>query len=116
MSEQSDSLSAISSYLENEFGMNADETGEILDIFFEESEALVLKIGESIEKSDASELVMSAHALKGSAANINAAIISELALEIEAAAKSGDVPRGKELFPALETAFGKLRNEYASKN
>jgi len=114
MSEKPDSLESISSYLEDEFGMSPDERLEILDIFFEESEGLINQIEEALKNSNCNEIAMHAHAIKGSAANINASHLSSLAFYIEASGKSGNLIDANEKLPLLKNAFLTLQNEYAS--
>jgi len=116
MSGQPDKLDTIVSYLECEFGMNPEESKEILDIFFEESESLIVQLEEAIKNGDCTQAAMHAHAIKGSAANINALNISGLALEIESGGKNNNRSAVESNFPLLKSAFTQLKKEYASGN
>ena len=114
MSMQPDSIEIISSYLANEFGMNPEETAEILDIFFEESESLIQKMEEALNNKNHNDIALHAHAMKGSAANINASNLSSLALNIEISGKSGNLDNAKDTLPLLKNAFITLKKEYAA--
>ena len=115
MEKGNDSVDMIAEYLINEFGMAREDVSEIFDIFFEETQGSIEDLNACIADINFEKIVAAAHAIKGSAANINAVYISECAMQIEQAAKSNDIAPCQEYFPALKLAFETLHKEYESK-
>mgnify|MGYP003997106673 CR=1 FL=1 len=60
----------------------------ILNSFFEEAPELIEKIEQAVNKNDIKGVQLSSHALKGSAANVNADLLRNAALEMETHAKA----------------------------
>ena len=114
MEKENDSVEIITDYLINEFGMAKEDVSEIFDIFFEETQISIEELNNCISETDFEKIVAAAHAIKGSAANINAVHISEYALQIEQAAKNSDIAPCQEYFPILKVAFETLHKEYES--
>ena len=115
MEKENDSVAMITEYLKNEFGMAQEDVSEIFDIFFEETQGSINELNNCILDMGFEKIVAAAHAIKGSAANINAVHISEFAKHIEQAAKNNDIAVCQENFPELKFAFETLQKEYESK-
>lgn len=79
----------------------------ILDAFWTSNEELLSAIGTHLQAGNFEELGKSAHALKGSAANLGAVQLSETARLLEIGAKASDND-------AVQTAFARLEAEMAS--
>jgi len=77
----------------------------VLDAFFQEAPELIDNIGNAIDKKDAEGLRSNSHALKGSAANVNADLLKKAALDMETAAKA-------ENFDLFASKFETIQNEY----
>ena len=116
MQKKNDSVDKIIKYLINEFGMVREDVSEIFDIFFEETQGSIEDLNNCISDSNFEKIVAASHAIKGSAANINAVYISECAMHIEQAAKNNDIAICQEYFPILKLTFEALYKEYESKN
>jgi two-component system, sensor histidine kinase and response regulator len=87
------------------FGKDEEMVNIILDLFFEEAPQLLEKITKAIDRKDIEETRLNAHALKGTAANVNADILQAAALELETSAKTG-------YSDSLPTGLEKIKKEY----
>ena len=75
--------------LSERFGQDKELIKIVLDSFLSEAPPLLEKLENAINKNDIEEIRSSAHALKGSAANVNADLLKLAALELETEAKTG---------------------------
>ena len=64
---------------------------KLIDMFLEQLSGRIAEIEDALNASDLPKLRLSAHTLKGEAANIGAEKLSSVALHVERAAKSGDL-------------------------
>lgn len=64
---------------------------EILRLFLQEMPAYLKQLASLIEQRDVTEIVAQAHKLKGTAANIGAASLQQLFVELETGCRDGDV-------------------------
>jgi HPt (histidine-containing phosphotransfer) domain-containing protein len=87
-------------------GGDLDFVDEIADTYREDTPVQLATITAAVEAGDASALVAPAHTLKSSSASVGAMRVAALAQELEALARSGDVPDGTSRLDAL-------RQEYA---
>jgi PAS domain S-box-containing protein len=89
-------------------GVRGDEKllHELIDLFMEDSSAMLSHMKDAIEREDASELASSAHALIGSLGNFASRRAFNKAKELERMARQGDLDSAIEIFPDLvdETA------------
>jgi two-component system, sensor histidine kinase and response regulator len=69
--------------LKERFGHDADMIKEILEAFFQETPDLLTNLAEAVKTNDIQTISACAHALKGSAANVNAERLKNLALGLE---------------------------------
>lgn len=112
MDFQADKLNAMSEYLAEEFSMGAEEVNEMLDIFFDSMGELISSAESQIKDSATDQLAATGHAIKGSAANINATGISSIGLAIENSGKAGDLSACQEAVDAFKTAMAQLKSSY----
>ncbi len=75
--------------LSERFGQDEELIEIVLDSFLSEAPQLLEKLEDAINKNDIEEIRSNAHALKGSAANVNADFLKLAALELEKEAKNG---------------------------
>ena len=75
--------------LSERFGQDEELIEIVLDSFLSEAPQLLEKLENAINKNDIEEIRSNAHALKGSAANVNADLLKLAALELETEAKIG---------------------------
>lgn len=75
--------------LSERFGKDEELIEIVLDSFLSEAPQLLEKLENAIHKNDIEEIRSNTHALKGSAANVNADFLKLAALELETEAKTG---------------------------
>lgn len=63
---------------------------EIMDAFWRSTEDILQAVSKQIDSGDFDEAYKSAHALKGSAANVGASLLASIARSIEGACKESD--------------------------
>lgn len=85
------------------FGNDEELVEVILESFFSEVPELMEELRTAVQASDAESIRSCAHALKGSAANVNADRLSASALELEQAADQGQIASASRMFSTLET-------------
>jgi HPt (histidine-containing phosphotransfer) domain-containing protein len=85
---------------------NADLGREVLEKFHFHASKLMGKLQEDCKGSDAQQGAEVAHALKGAAMNINAAILVKALIEMETACRKQDVQ-------ALPDCLRQVQHEYA---
>ncbi|MEW6426484.1 MAG: response regulator [Thermodesulfobacteriota bacterium] len=101
-----------------EFGGDAELLAEIVTEFLDDAGAQVRTIRRALAQGDGELVRREAHSLKGGAANLTAARLAAIALELEQCGKSGNLARGEELLgrfqreaEALAEAFRLSRQE-----
>ena len=82
-------------------GAGVDAVRPILDAYWESNDELTAALARGLEAADANDIAATAHGLKGSSANLGANLVAGRALEIEVAAKSGDLNMVRELYQKL---------------
>ncbi|MBN2070094.1 MAG: Hpt domain-containing protein [Candidatus Krumholzibacteriota bacterium] len=80
----------------------------LINIFVEDAGDHIRLIRESIEKNDIEKTQRESHTLKGASGTIGAALISQLAAEIEKRSKDSDLSGTGELLIRIERAFQDL--------
>lgn len=85
-----------------------DDLKEILEVFIATAPNELTAIQQTLNSQDAEGLRLHAHTLKGSAANVGATYLSQLAKNIEEAAKSGNLPSAGEEVNELKDALNKV--------
>lgn len=79
---------------------------DVVTIFIRSSQEYIESIRTATAAQDAAALRRLAHKLRGAAANLSLAPLSEIAAMIEAAAEGGDLDKTGKLLPELELRFG----------
>ena len=77
----------------------------IVNMFLEQSEALVLQIREAVETGDAVGVREAAHSLKSSSANVGAMRVSALSFDLEQAGRDGMLDNASALADRLYLAI-----------
>lgn len=75
-----------------------DAVRMILEAYWQSTEELTALLKSAIDDADRDECAKAGHALKGSSANLGAALLAERAREIEDAARNGDIETARQLF------------------
>ena len=87
---------------------------EIVELFFCEAPELIDSIQKAIEENDRVELHRNAHTLKGSAGNMSAKELQQLALQLEKISKEGDLLYAKQLLDEIKNRYEKFRQQINS--
>lgn len=82
---------------------------EIIELFDASSEMSLQQIALAVRQQDANAVAMAAHTLKGSTGNFGQGQAYSKAVEIEAAARSGDMASVRSSLPCLLTAIQELK-------
>jgi CheY-like chemotaxis protein len=82
---------------------------DVLQLFLQDSERLLQKIQAAGEAKDPVELGHSAHALKGSIANLSSGPAHQYAAELERMGKSGECDSASEVIAKLQDALRQLQ-------
>jgi PAS domain S-box-containing protein len=81
---------------------------QIIDIFMSETPALIVELGDFLERGDHERAFRAAHTIKGSSGNLSAAAVSANARAIELAARAGDLGAARDAYPALQKSAADL--------
>ena len=87
---------------------------EVLREFLKGTPDIIASLKSAAAEGDASTLQREAHTITGSAANVGAEALSEVAARIEVAGESSDIERATGLIPRLDELFDTLRKLAAS--
>lgn len=80
-------------------------TRDLFDTFLKSGRQHMVLIDRGVESGDTSSFVTEVHALKGASASLGLVQLSDLAAEIERAAKGGDIELCRQNRQALNEAF-----------
>lgn len=86
-----------------------DEYQSLVQTYLKNTPTLLLEINQALEEEDLSALVLPAHSLKSSSANLGAMQMSALARGLEMAAREDDMQTVAELRPKLAPLFEQTR-------
>ena len=81
---------------------------EILDLFVSDAPEQLSSLEQAMETGEAELVTRHAHTLKGQAANIAAARMQQVSLEVELAGKEGNLALASELVPKVRCVFEEL--------
>jgi PAS domain S-box-containing protein len=81
---------------------------QIIDIFIEETPALMTQLAGFLDNGDCAGAFSAAHAIKGSSGNLSAGKASTAARCVEQAARAGDLTGARAALPALRLAVTEL--------
>lgn len=93
-----ESLEDLKDIMEEDFQM-------LIDTFISDSEAKIAEIGGIVGGGDAEALRQVAHSIKGSSGNVCATALSEIARQLEAMGKDGDISGAPDVYEALKIEF-----------
>lgn len=86
-----------------------DGVKEILDAFWRSTDQLSGDLARSVNDGKFAEAVRTAHALKGSAANVGANRLAEAARIVEARSRNGELSEAKEALERLAAIYRETR-------
>ena len=89
--------------------LGADVLTSLHAQYFEETAAVVGALREGAAQGDDAGVASGAHALKGTSATVGAALVSQIAAELETIAKAGDLSGAGELLDQLAEALPRTR-------
>jgi HPt (histidine-containing phosphotransfer) domain-containing protein len=81
----------------------------LIDIYLNHSDKTVATIRAALTQGDAQQLASSAHALKGSSANMGAQGLAELCRELELAGRAGSMPDPEPQFERLQAEYQRVK-------
>jgi HPt (histidine-containing phosphotransfer) domain-containing protein len=84
---------------------------EIIEDFLHHFPVNLEALKQSLDKNDGLQVKREAHVIKGSAGNVGAVVLQEIAEKIETAGRSGDMVEAQLLFTELNTQLDVLKNE-----
>ena len=99
------------SALLSRFENDVDMIQAVVSAFILESGQFMDRMRTAIESGDVEDLELTAHAMKGSAANVNAEELRYLSLEMEENARAQDVSNARDLFVRIESALDTFTRE-----
>jgi PAS domain S-box-containing protein len=91
------------------FGGNRGVLNKLLATFLQDAGNRLGKIHEAFETADAAAVQLQAHTIKGSALNLRAAALVEVAMQIERLARQEKLDEAHPLLPTLEREFETVR-------
>jgi CheY-like chemotaxis protein/HPt (histidine-containing phosphotransfer) domain-containing protein len=83
---------------------DAELLAQIIEIYLQETPALLEQLGAFLDAGDAQQAFRSAHTIKGSSANLSAGEVTEAARAVELAARQGDLVAARAAYPRLQSA------------
>ncbi|MCK5843248.1 MAG: Hpt domain-containing protein [Victivallales bacterium] len=105
----SDIPESIRNHLKTEFEMDNGDVQEMMDVFVESMDELLVAAKGQLQAADAAGLGETGHAIKGAAANVGATEISELGKIVESAGKAGDAAACEAPVAELENVLKTLQ-------
>ena len=90
-----------------------ESASDIMDAFWRSTDSLVAAIEAALENGVLKEAADTAHALKGSAANVGAAGISNCTTEFEKHCVDGNLTGAREAFPSVRECVEKTRAAFS---
>lgn len=89
--------------LEKDLG--GDFLTELLELYFNDTRALLFQLEQAVQTADASAIAQIAHSIKGSSANMRMDQMADVSARIEKLAKTGQVGDSQSLLVELEREF-----------
>lgn len=81
---------------------------ELMELFFEDSKSLLIKINDSISRNDGEALRKSAHTLKGAVSNFSAQRAYDAAYELELAGRNAEFKAAPDKYASLEREIAEV--------
>ena len=96
--------------------MNDLELGkQVLQMFMETGQELLSQLDGAVKNNDLEVIMRVAHSIKGSAGNVGAKRLAEIALELEKQAESGTIEDVDKKFNTLKEVFERLKEDQGVK-
>lgn len=89
--------------LEGEFNL-------LVSTYIEDTQDNVIRLRQAIEQQDAEKIYAVAHSIKGASLNLGALWLSEYCLQVEKAARVGDISVGQRLVDEIEDKSAETAN------
>lgn len=86
-------------------GHDAELAGELLAAYIEDSTQRADMLGEALQESDSNTAAKTAHSLKGMSGVVRAQSLVDMALDMEATSKDGDLDRVREVYRQFREAL-----------
>ncbi|MHC4425094.1 MAG: Hpt domain-containing protein [Planctomycetota bacterium] len=96
--------------------VDEDLVEEIMPVCVADNRERLKMLAEAVEKADTKEVKSNAHAIKGSAANMGAKRLSEVAYRLEHMASQDDLSQAQELLQKIRTEFEKFESFVSKPN
>jgi HPt (histidine-containing phosphotransfer) domain-containing protein len=90
--------------------MGADFLDELIDSYFQETEALIEGLRQAFSGQEAASFERIAHSIKSSSASLGALIFSQQARELEMIGKAGDLSGAGPMLDRLEAGFAQVKH------
>ena len=79
--------------------------GQIVELFFQDAAENMEKINQAMERQDLTTVSRAAHSLKGASANLSGLRTRQIAADLEAAAKKGELKKAQSILAVLGEAL-----------
>jgi HPt (histidine-containing phosphotransfer) domain-containing protein len=99
------------SRLEEAFEDDRAGIAELLELALETGKKHSRLLQEGLANGDAAVVARAAHGIKGSAGNIGATAIYELAIELDERARAGNLEGARERIDAIDAAYARLADQ-----
>ncbi len=97
-------------------GLEGDVLPGLLSLYFEEASAQIPELREAVGRGEAATIAAVAHKLKGASRTLGAARVSQIAAELQATAKAGDLSPADELLDRLHSGLEETRDAYRDRD
>ena len=90
-----------------------DRTGiaELLEMALETGKKHRRLLEEGLANADAAAVARAAHGIKGSAGNIGASVVYQLAIELDDRARAGNLDGARERIDAIDAAYARVADQ-----
>jgi HPt (histidine-containing phosphotransfer) domain-containing protein len=95
--------------------LEGDVLTELVSLYFDEAAKEVSELIGAIGRGDTLQVGQTAHKLGGSSSTVGAELVSNIACELEATAKAGDLPVAAELLEKLRSALNETRTAFRTR-
>lgn len=97
--------------LEEAFDDDVQAIAELLEMALETGQRHRRAIEDGLAANDAPAVARAAHGIKGSAGNIGANVVYQLATELDARARTGNLDGARERIAAIDAAYARVAEE-----
>ncbi|MGB3573433.1 MAG: Hpt domain-containing protein [Phormidesmis sp.] len=97
-------------------GEDSEFESELLDIFLQDAQDSLQKLESAIASKSIQVVEEVAHSLRGASANVGASALAAVALQLEQAARGGDITSARSLLRQLNRHCQRIRTQFKSKH